>query len=183
MPITHSDKRVVRIVVTGPESTGKSSLTRYLAQRFRVPYALEYARAYLEANGPGYDYAQLQRMAREHLAYQADHVPPHAPLGLFDTDLTNYRIWSEELFGACSPELIQTEEAEIHHRYLLCAPDLPWEPDPLREAPDTLRREQLFERHRLELERLKRPYITIRGAGPTRQQNAEAAFRQLTMMG
>ena len=167
----------VRLVLNGPESTGKSVLTPHLARYLKAPFALEYARFYLEKHGPAYDYDLLLTMCLSHLAFQAAHVPAQDPLGVLDTDLINYKIWCEVAYGRCHPEILAALEREQHHRYLLCYPDLPWEPDPLREHPHA--RMMLFERHRLEIEQLGRPYEVIRGSGPARFAAAEAAAMRL----
>jgi NadR type nicotinamide-nucleotide adenylyltransferase len=167
----------LRIVLAGPESSGKSLLTEHLARRFRVPFALEYARYYLETHGAAYDYDLLLPMSRQHLAYQRLHVPESAPLGVLDTDLINYKIWCEVAYGRCHPEIVEAMERETNHVYLLCAPDLPWQYDPLREHPRA--RDMLFDRHVRELERLGRPYEVVRGEKEAHFACAEAAFRRL----
>lgn len=116
-------------------------------------------------------------MARQHWAYQQAHVPASALIGLYDTDLINYKIWAEEVFGRCPREIEQAIRKEQHHVYLLCEPDLPWKPDPLRENPDD--RQRLFERHRQEILRLNRPYEIVRGIGSQRFQNSETALKKL----
>lgn len=167
----------MRIVLTGAESSAKSTLTRQLGERLGLPYALEFARFYLEKHGPDYDYEQLRAMARLHCEYQRVQVLPAAPLGIFDTDLINYKIWAEVVFGKCPGEIAERIRQESGHIYLLCAPDLPWEPDPLRENPND--REWLFELHRKEIELLGRPYEIIRGTGEERLACAEAALKRL----
>jgi nicotinamide riboside kinase len=139
---------------------------------------MEYARYYLETHGPAYDYDLLLPMSRQHQAYQRLHVPDDAPLGVLDTDLINYKIWCEVAYGRCHPEIVEAMERETNHVYLLCAPDLPWQFDPLREHPRE--REMLFDRHVREIERLGRPYEVVRGEGPARYTCAEAAFRRIT---
>jgi nicotinamide riboside kinase len=166
-----------RIVLTGPESTGKSLLTDHLAQALGLPAAQEYARAYLEQHGPSYDYDLLLELSRRHLAYQQEKVPDAAPAGILDTDFINYKIWCEVVYGRCHDEILAHLEAERDHAYLLCYPDVPWEYDPLRESRD--RRMELFDLHRREIERLGRPYIIIQGLGPQRFARAEAAACRL----
>jgi len=168
----------IRVVLTGAECSGKTTLAAHLAGRFGAPLALEYARWYLERHGPAYDYPLLRRLCRCHEAWQRRRVPARAPLGVFDTDTLNYKIWCDVVYGRCHPEIRRRVERERRHVYLLCAPDLPWEYDPLRENPND--REQLFERHRREIERLGRPCIVISGRGEIRYRRAEAAFRRLT---
>lgn len=167
----------LRIVATGPESTGKSVLVERLAREFGVPHAPEYARIYLERHGPSYDLPLLRRLASAHLAYQRRRVPRRAPVGLLDTDLINYKIWCEVVYGRCPPGILRALEAETNHVYLLCAPDLPWEPDPLREGRS--QRRMLYHRHLAEIRRLGRPYRIIRGRGEARFACAAAAFREL----
>lgn len=168
---------MIRIVLTGAESSGKSSLTQHLGGVFELPYALEYARYYLEENGPEYDLDRLRKMSRLHLIYQQEKVPISAPCGIFDTDLINYRIWAEEVFGCCPAEISTGIELESSHIYLLCKPDLPWEPDPLRENRYDCQR--LYQRHLDEIIRLKRPYEEVEGCGKERISNAEAALCRL----
>lgn len=172
--------RNMRLVLTGPESTGKSALTAHLAGRMGLPCASEYARLYLEQHGPDYDYDLLLTIARGHLRHQHTEVPPDARLGVLDTDLINYKIWCEVAYGKCHAEIIAALEQETHHVYLLCFPDLPWEPDPLREHPND--RLMLFERHQRELDRLGRRYAIIRGIGNDRLLAAEAAAAKLILV-
>ena len=167
----------LRIVLAGPESSGKSTLAAHLATVFGVPFAPEYAREYLEAHGPRYDCDLLLRMSRGHVASQRRHVPDAAALGILDTDLLNYKIWSESVFGHCPPEILAGIDAEGDHAYLLCYPDLPWVSDPLRENPSD--RDRLFALHVREIERLGRAFAIIRGVGPSRFECAERAFRML----
>jgi nicotinamide riboside kinase len=163
----------LRIVATGPESTGKSAIVAFLAASLRLPAANEYARIHLETYGPTYDYPLLLELSRWHTSYQRACFPPSAPAGIFDTDLINYKVWCEVAYGKCHPEIIEGVADETNHVYLLCYPDLAWEPDPLREHPDD--RMMLFERHLAEIERLQRPYVVIKGTGEDRFQAAHAA--------
>lgn len=167
----------MRIVLTGPESTGKSALTAALSAALGLPAAQEYARIYLEQHGPAYDYGMLLDLSRRHQAYQRAQVPPDIPVGLFDTDLINYKIWCDVAYGTCHPEIVARMEAETAHVYLLCYPDIPWAPDPLREHPDD--RMMLFQRHRDEINRLGRPYVLIKGLGEARVAAATSAVLNL----
>ncbi len=168
---------MIRIIITGAESAGKSSLTQHLGEVFGLPYALEYARYYLEKNGSEYDLEQLEELSYLHLSYQQEKVPISAPCGIFDTDLINYKIWAEEVFGSCLEGISTRIEQESSHIYLLCKPDLPWEPDPLRENRYDCQR--LYQRHLDEIIRLKRPYELVEGCGRERMANAEAALSRL----
>jgi NadR type nicotinamide-nucleotide adenylyltransferase len=167
-----------RLVITGPESTGKSALAEHLARKLALPWAQEYARIHLEKEGSDYDFDLLLEISRLHKQYQMEQVPAADPLGIFDTDLINFKIWCDVVFGKCHPEIQKAMQAETNHVYLLCYPDLEWEADPLRE--NRYNRDELFDLHRQEIERLNRPYRIIRGTGPARFELAEkAAFHLL----
>ena len=170
----------MRIIITGAESSGKSTLAEHLGRQFNLPYALEYSRCYLEKNGPDYDLDLLIRLSELHLEYQQTEVDPAVPIGIFDTDMINFKIWAEEVFGHCPDQVFDRIEKESSHVYLLCKPDLPWEPDPLRENPDD--REMLYQRHLGEIKRLNRPYLIVEGVGTQRLANAETALRYLLTM-
>ncbi|BBB26673.1 AAA family ATPase [Amphritea japonica] len=167
----------MRIIITGAESSGKSTIAEHLGRQFHLPYALEYARFYLEEKGPEYDLELLIRLSRLHLKYQRAEVDPEVPIGIFDTDMINYKIWAEEVFGHCPGQIFEAVEQESSHVYLLCKPDLPWEADLLRESPND--REILYQRHLSEVKRLNRPYVIVAGDGFQRLANAEAALESL----
>lgn len=167
-----------RIVLSGPESSGKSTLAAALADAFQVPVAAEYAREFLETGGTAPDTpAALGELARAHLAWQTHHVPPDTAVGIFDTDMLNYHIWADVAFGTVPPVIATGLAAEHHHIHLLCTPDLAWQPDPLREFPDPEKRRALFLRHLQEIEARQLRHIIISGTGPTR---LDAACRAVT---
>ncbi len=122
------------VVLTGPESCGKTTLAKQLARHYGVPWIAEQARAWLEARGGDYAYADLRRIAD--LQWRAEReLSPSANLVILDTDLLTIRIWSEVRFGRCDPWIVKRCKSEPAKRYLLAMPDLPWIPDPLRENP------------------------------------------------
>ncbi len=170
----------IRIVLSGPESSGKSTLAEALAEHFDLPFASEHARHHLESGGAYPQSAEaLEGLAREHLAWQRKCVPEASPCGVFDTDMLNYFVWADVAFGRVPAEISRSFAAEVHHMHLLCEPDLPWQPDPLRELPDLENRRMLFERYRAELERRGMRYFIIRGAGDARFAVAVDCIRQV----
>ena len=167
---------VIRIAVTGPESTGKSALAASLADYFHTAWVPEYARHYLEKHGPSYTETDIEMIARGqreaewHMLHKAKHF-------LFcDTEPLVTKIWSEHAFGHCPPWIISELTANPHDFYLLCNIDLPWEVDPLREHPH--HRRYFFELYRKELIALTLPFTVISGQGRERLENAILSIQE-----
>lgn len=167
------------MAIVGPESTGKTTLARALAQRHRTHWVAEYARAYLHARGGAYDATDLPRIASGQLAAErrARGGRRGRRLLLLDTDLVVLQVWSEVRFRHVDAVIARGLRRVVHRRYLLLAPDLPWQPDPLRENPHD--RDVLFEHYRRVLDDLGARYAIVRGRGPARAMAAERALRRL----
>ena len=167
----------LKIVVTGPESSGKSSLVKHLAEHFKIPFVPEYARIYLEREGSKYDFDTVSQIAKLHWKYQQDAIKEDRTLFLLDTDLINFMVWQEVVFGKHDPWIDRMIEQEAEHRYLICYPDIPWEPDPLRENRNN--RSQLFDLHLNEIQTRSRPYRIVKGEGVERLAEAQKHFLDL----
>ncbi|RMD74168.1 MAG: ATPase [Bacteroidetes bacterium] len=165
-------KRPQKIVITGPESSGKTTLSQALSEKLSAPVVPEYARLYLERFGPEYTLDDLTHIAHGQAALELATAAQTDDLLLADTSLEVIRVWWDYRFGTPPPWL---EALLWRHRgdfYLLCAPDLPWQPDPLRENPHD--RAQLFDRYVALLERLGLPYGVVEGSGEARTRRALA---------
>jgi NadR type nicotinamide-nucleotide adenylyltransferase len=163
--------RTVKIVLIGPESTGKSTLTKQLAAHFNAPFVEEAAREYLEKRPkPGYELSDLEAIAKQQLANTHKALETKPKLLFCDTDLVTLHIWAMDKFDARIPFIENNLVAEKSDLYLLCKPDLPWEIDPLRE--DSTRRDELFEWNAWVLEEMTANVVVIRGSGEARLQNA-----------
>ena len=170
------------VAVVGPESTGKTTLARELAAAFDVPWLPEYAREYLEARlertgDASYEEEDLAAIAREHIRREADFVRSARCGGVIDTDLIVILIWWNERFGGAPGWLHDAIVRQPKRLYLLCAPDLPWEADPLRESEHD--RERLFEVYRSVLTSLQLPFAIIAGQGKARFRAAHDAARPI----
>ncbi|MEZ4687380.1 MAG: ATP-binding protein [Bacteroidia bacterium] len=164
-----------KIAIVGPESTGKTSLARQLANWLDTAWVPEYARDYLGKLAKPYDEADLLKIAEGQLALEK-HMEPKARTWLLcDTNLAVILIWSMDKFGRISPELEALFRPEAYALHLLMKPDLPWQPDPLREDPHRL--EELFEVYRNFLDLRNIPYRIISGSGDVRLNLAKAAIR------
>ncbi|MBL7984569.1 MAG: ATP-binding protein [Flavobacteriales bacterium] len=166
---------MLRVVITGPESSGKSVLAGELAAYFGAPLVPEYARTYLEQRPGAYVQADLLAIAQGQVAAERAAITQADDLFICDTDLLTIRIWSLEKFGTCDPWIDHHLEATVESLWLLCSPDLPWQPDPLRENPHD--RDRLFDRYRTELEIRGCPVVVIHGVGPDRLRRAVDGIR------
>lgn len=166
-----------RISLTGPESTGKSTLAAQLAAHFGTTYAPEYARQYLAARGPAYALPDLEAIARGQLRQEDATAARAAALGrelvFCDTDLVVLKVWAEHAFGHCPPWILAELRRPRYALTLLLDVDLPWQPDPLREHPHL--RQHFLEIYRRELRALAWPVAEISGSDAQRLARAVAA--------
>ena len=148
-----------RIGIIGPESTGKSTLAEYLAHCYEGVLVPEYAREYMENLAPsyGYTYDDVVAIAKQQLSVLAS---INSNLVVFDTELIITKVWFLHKFGRCPDFVEQALRDYPMDVYLLCYPDLPWLPDPVRENPDI--REYLFDWYEREIQALNIPYYIIR---------------------
>ncbi len=170
-----------KIAITGPESSGKTSLSAALAARLHARLVPEYARLYLERFGPSYTPEDLVHMAHGQAALELAATARAERLVVTDTSIEVIYVWWEYRLGpppAWLEQLLQRHRADY---YLLCRPDLPWQPDPLRENPHD--REALFHRYCRLLERLGRPYGLVEGTGEARLRHALAHLRRAGFAG
>lgn len=148
-----------RVGIIGPESTGKSTLANYLAHRYNGVLVPEYAREYMEKLAPTYEYTYddvvaIAKQQVEQLESLAD------DLQIFDTELIITKVWFLHKFGHY-PEFVEQALRDFPMDvYLLCYPDMPWQPDPVRENPTI--REYLFDWYEREIQTLDIPYYVIR---------------------
>lgn len=169
-----------KIVITGPECSGKSTLSQALAEHFGVPWVPEMARPYLDDLDRSYHESDLLRIAELQLRTEEERVLEQAPetpdLLICDTDLITIRIWGEERYGRSDPWIVKQTEERAYDLWLLCAPDIPWVYDPQRENPHD--RDRLFEVYRQTVERLGKTYVVIRGEADERLKQALNAIME-----
>jgi len=158
-----------KLTLTGPESTGKTTLAQQLAEATDAPWVPEYARDYL-AGRPGYEEADLLSIARGQLEREQQYAQRAEELLICDTSLEVIQVWGQYRYGRVHPWIAEQLQAHPADLYLLCYPDLPWEPDPLRENPHD--RDALFAMYEELLSRLGAEVAVIRGQGEQRLQTA-----------
>ncbi len=170
---------MLRVVLTGPECSGKTTLVKKLAEYFKVPFVEEFAVHYLELK-PKYTYADLDQIAIGQVYSETDGISNLINSGgkqilLCDTDVLTIKIWSEVVFKKTSREVNSRFKKtfilnESNAVYLLCSPEgIHWEFHPQRENPND--RDKLFERYEELLKKLNLPYYVLRG-------NVEVRFNE-----
>ncbi|MAW20847.1 MAG: ATPase [Flavobacteriales bacterium] len=145
-----------KVIVTGPESSGKTQLCKALSKHFKIPFTKEYARGYLTNLNRQYKKEDLLKIAKEQLQSEINSQ-------LLDTDLITIKIWSKYKYEDCNKWILKQIQKQRSKKrfYLLCKPDIPWEADPLRENP--INRDEIFEIYKRELEELKHNFFIIEG--------------------
>ena len=177
-----------KIVVIGPESTGKSALCGYLADYYNTLWCPEFAREYLLENGTAYTIDDLITIAKgqldevqKHIAAlqsQMDQPGIVKPL-IIDTDMYVMKVWAEYVFGTCPTFILDEINKQDFDLYLLCKPDIPWVKDELREYPDEKPRQELFQIYKDILINQQTPWVEISGGFEERNQKAVAAIDDL----
>ena len=163
-----------KIVVIGPESTGKSTLCTMLAAHFNTVWVTEYARDYLVENGTEYTYDNLLEVAqgqinKEEVAVQnlLAGLPETITSGnlpiFIDTDMQVMKVWCEYVFGQCHHWILNTIAARQYDLYLVCNVDLPWVKDELREYPDLIIREKIYHYYKDIMVNQQVPWVDISG--------------------
>ncbi len=190
---------IKKIVVVGPESTGKSMLCEQLAKYSNTIWCPEYARAYLKENGVKYDYEDLSKiaqgqlvmedfcvaeansqwsMANEESAITSQPKAQSAPLLFVDTNMYVMKVWYEYVFGRCEYFVLDEIAERKYDLYLLCNIDLPWAEDEMREYPDEQPRKELYNIYKDLLINQTTPWIEISGDYEMRLQKAIAAVKK-----
>lgn len=169
-----TNKPPLKIAITGPESTGKSTLAEQLARHYHTVFVPEYARLYIGSLDRPYNQQDLLHIAQIQQLWELKMEEIANNILLCDTELFVVKIWNEVVFGSCPSEIEDALSASKYDLYLLMNIDLPWENDPLREHPH--RREELFNRYTHALQTAHIPFITISGSYHTRLKSAISAI-------
>jgi NadR type nicotinamide-nucleotide adenylyltransferase len=174
---------LTRVVVTGSESTGKTTLAAQLAAHFGVPCAGEYVREFAAAKGAPLvydDHAALARgqMALEDAAMAEARTHGHSLL-IHDTDLLSTVVYHWHYHGKCERYLEEAAQARQPNLYLLLDIDVPWVPDGMRDRGT--RREEVQSLFQETLERFGAPYVRISGSWQERFAAAVRAIEQLVL--
>lgn len=169
-----------KIVVIGPEGTGKSTLAADLAMHYKTTWCPEYARDYLLAHGRDYTFEDLLTIAQGQVALE-ENLQTKARNGMYliDTEMYVMKVWCEVVFNDCHTWILKQIATRRYDLYLLCNTDLPWVQDGLREYPDLAMRQRLFKTYHDLLINNNTPWAVISGRQNERLQAAIAAIEKL----
>lgn len=186
-----------KVVVIGPESTGKSTLCQQLATHYNTIWCPEYAREYLLKYGMNYSYDDLLTIAKGQLELEERTIQlaisnwqsakPHSPLTtrhspvFIDTNMYVMKVWCDFVFGKCHQYILDEIEKrkDEYDLYLLCNIDLPWVKDELREYPDVERRQELYNIYKNIMISQTIPWVDVSGDYEQRLQKAIIAVDNL----
>jgi NadR type nicotinamide-nucleotide adenylyltransferase len=175
-PAVQRDLRKV-ICVYGPESTGKSTLTRQLADYYEMPYVEEYAKHIIDSKLGDICFEDMETIVKGHHKSIEDALQQTTPLLFVDTDAIISKLWSNELFGKESPVIEEFIARQKFDHYLLLDVDLPWVNDIHRYRPNE--REAFFRMCEEQLVERKKSYTIIRGVNGQRFENAKKTIEKL----
>jgi HTH-type transcriptional repressor of NAD biosynthesis genes len=180
--LTQDPINIVKVVLFGPESTGKTTLSQHLARSYNTVWTPEFARAYLQKKWNNerktcekedlIPIAIGQMKMENKLAKRAD------KLLICDTDLLETKVYSEEFYGGFVDEKLDKAASENQYDlYLLTYIDTPWEKDDLRDRPE--QRLEMFNAFENALKKHKKNYILLKGNKETRLKNATEAIDKI----
>jgi nicotinamide riboside kinase len=167
-------REILKIVLTGPESSGKSTLAAALAAALHAPLAPEFARYYLDGLKQPYTADEVDFMERGQQIWEHFYTSRATKYVVLDTDWTVYYVWRTYTLQQVL-ELPKVKMDGVF--YFLCQPDFPWQPDPLREHPDE--RSVLFDQYVQLLEAVQAPYVVLEGPPDTRLKKALEIIQKL----
>jgi NadR type nicotinamide-nucleotide adenylyltransferase len=171
-----AEQGIVKIAVVGPESTGKSTMSAYLADHYNTIWVPEFARGYCEKLAAPPTWQDEINMFYGQLELEKELLPKANKLLICDTTFITVKIWSDEMFGSSPQEVLDELPKHKYDLYLLLDIDMAWEDDPLRDFPHM--REHFMEVWRKELNNLAANYTLINGQGDARYNKAVNAINE-----
>jgi NadR type nicotinamide-nucleotide adenylyltransferase len=168
---------VKKVAIIGPECTGKSELSEFLASHFQTSWVPEYARGYLDNLTRPYNQDDLLLIAHGQLRIEDAWIKNANKVLICDTNLYVIKVWSEFKYHTVHPEILNSLKTRPYDLYLLTNVDIPWQEDPQREHPD--KREKLYSIYRNEMLQQTVPFVEISGERDQRRSIAIQAIEKI----
>lgn len=173
------DGDVIRVVLTGSESTGKTTLAGELTQRYGAELVPEFVRGYAEEKGEALDFGDHGPIARGQIALEDEHIARATELVIQDTDLLSTVVYCNHYFGRCPAWIEEAATARRPDLYLLCEIDVEWIADGVRDRGHL--REEMQQMFRDAVRASGAPSVEIRGGPEERRACAEDAIDALLL--
>jgi len=169
----------IKVVLFGPESTGKTTLSRHLARYYNSVWVPEYARTYLQDvwnnERRTCQPKDLLPIAKGQMALENELAKKTDSVLICDTDLLETKVYSEAYYsGTCDSILDKYAVKNTYDLYFLTYIDVPWETDDLRDKPNE--RERMFNAFEDALKKHNRPYVLLKG---NKKERLEEAVRYI----
>ncbi len=166
---------IIKIVLFGPESTGKTTLSEQLARHYNTVWVPEYAREYLQEKWNNErktcEPKDLLPISVGQMNLENELTSKATDVLICDTDLLETKVYSEAYYiGNCDPILEKYAIENTYNLYFLTYIDIPWEADDLRDKPNE--REQMFSYFKQTLEKYGRKFVILKGDKRTRLKTA-----------
>jgi NadR type nicotinamide-nucleotide adenylyltransferase len=173
---------IVKVVLFGPESTGKTTLSQQLARHYNTVWAPEYAREYLQNKWNNYrktcEASDLIPIAIGQMKLENDLAKKADKVLICDTDLLETKVYSQEYYGGfVDKELDKAAKVNEYDLYFLTYIDTPWEADDLRDRPN--QRQKMFDAFEKALKEHDKNYIILKGDKKTRLKTAIKAIDKI----
>ncbi len=157
---------VLKVVLFGPESTGKTTLAEMLAKHYKTLWVEEFMRDYLQEKGDKEQKVcepkDMIPIAEGQMKRENELIHKANKLLISDTDLLELKVYSEAYYdGFCDPKLLKHALNNLYDLYFLTYIDVPWTPDDLRDKPED--RIGMFKRFETALKKSKKPYVILKG--------------------
>lgn len=168
---------MIKIAITGPECSGKTTLAIELGRKLSVNWIPEFARLMINKLDKPYCQEDLDDFAEQQLKVINLVKKSASKYLVVDTEMLVFKIWSQEKYGTVSEFITEAYTNQDFDLIILCRPDMPYEADPQRENPED--RDRLFEVYLTELKKSGAYFIIAESDLKSRVNNCLSIIKKL----